>query len=296
MRKKILTGIGIAVLLSVLVVLSGCVQQPAPETKYVCPGGSTVSDPKLCPTATPLPTPATTSIPSPPSIVQYSPSAFTSDVPTTSRTFSIEVNQTSDIIWEINGSEVQSNKNVTKSSYTNASAQEGVWMVAARASNSNGTSSKVWIWTVKAPTPTPTEAETVTPKEPDIALSIRWEGSDVYSIVLFLKHIDGDTLNLRQAKIVLSTRRGIVIFDPASSTDSYFSKGDEIYITTMKYVSGELSSYNTMGFYKNGTMTSNLGATVTTDTLSYIVPMDTISCEVFFIPTGKLLASISITI
>jgi hypothetical protein len=214
-----------------------------------------------------------------------------------SKTFSIEVNQTSNIIWEINGSEVQSNKNVTNSYYTNASAQEGVWTVAATVSNSNGTGNEVWIWTVRAPTPTPTEAETVTPKEPSISLSMRREGSAVYSIVVFLKHEGGDSLNLKYAKIALSTRRGTVIFEPASGTDNYFSKGDEIYITTMKYdpfAGGALSDYNTIGFYKNGTMMPSLGGTMTTDTLPYIVPADTISGEVYFIPTGRLLASKSV--
>ena len=91
-------------------------------------------------------------IPGPPSITDFSPTDTTpANVEGESRTFSITVNQTVDVSWQINGTEVQTNTSVTEASYTNASAVIGVWNVSAIASNANGTAIQTWIWTVTAP-------------------------------------------------------------------------------------------------------------------------------------------------
>ncbi|RLI06899.1 hypothetical protein DRO24_04170, partial [Candidatus Bathyarchaeota archaeon] len=66
-------------------------------------------------------------IPGPPSITDFSPTDTTpANVEGESKTFSITVNQTVDVSWQINGTEVQTNTSVTEASYTNASAVIGV--------------------------------------------------------------------------------------------------------------------------------------------------------------------------
>jgi len=61
----------VLLLIAGIIVISGCVQQPAPETKYVCPNGSIVTEPSLCltttktPNMTPTATPTSTPTPTP---------------------------------------------------------------------------------------------------------------------------------------------------------------------------------------------------------------------------------------
>ena len=87
-----------------------------------------------------------------------------------SRTFNITVNQTVDISWQINGTEVQTNKSVTKAAYTNTSAVVGTWNVSAIATNTTDdfvlSDIHTWIWDVTltpATTPTPAVNITTTP-------------------------------------------------------------------------------------------------------------------------------------
>ena len=82
-----------------------------------------------------------------------------------SRAFNICVNQIADIIWQINGSEVQTNESVTEASFTK-SAVIGTWNVSAIATNAttglSDTHSWIWYVTLTA-TPSPTLAPRVTP-------------------------------------------------------------------------------------------------------------------------------------
>ena len=82
-----------------------------------------------------------------------------------SKTFNITVNQTVNIIWQINGTEVQTNESVTEATYTNTSAVVGTWNVSAIATNiTTGLSDMhTWIWCVTlTPTATPTPAVNIT--------------------------------------------------------------------------------------------------------------------------------------
>ena len=82
-----------------------------------------------------------------------------------SRTFNITVNQTVDISWQINGTEVQTNESVTEAAYTNTSAVVGTWNVSVIATNTaTGLSDMhTWIWNVTPPlTATPTPAANIT--------------------------------------------------------------------------------------------------------------------------------------
>ena len=112
--------------------------------------------------------------------------AVVNDTAGESRTFNISLNRISDISWQINGTEVQTNESVTEASFTK-SADIGSWNVSAIATNSTtGLSDmQTWIWSVAATatvtptevvgeippaeteveaTPTPTLAPRVTPK------------------------------------------------------------------------------------------------------------------------------------
>ena len=90
-----------------------------------------------------------------------------------SRTFNITVNQTADISWRINGTEVQTNESVTEAAYTNTSAGIGTWNVSAIATNTTTGLSDMhtWIWcvTLTPPaTPTPAVNITSTPTPPPL--------------------------------------------------------------------------------------------------------------------------------
>ena len=86
-----------------------------------------------------------------------------------SRTFSVSVDQTVDIVWQLNGTEVQTDEDVTEARYTNASAVLGTWNVSAIATNRETSLSDMhtWIWNVTpalaTTTPTPSVNVTTTP-------------------------------------------------------------------------------------------------------------------------------------
>ena len=83
-----------------------------------------------------------------PKITSYLPATPVSDTEGATRTFSIETNQTVNVSWLINSTEVQTNESVTTASYTNTSAAVGTWNVSAIATNENGTAVQTWIWNV----------------------------------------------------------------------------------------------------------------------------------------------------
>ncbi|MEA2075992.1 MAG: helical backbone metal receptor [Euryarchaeota archaeon] len=86
-----------------------------------------------------------------------------------SRTFAISIDQTVDIVWQVDGTEVQTDESVTEAAYTNTSATVGIWNVSAIATNrATGLSEMhTWIWNVTpalaAATPTPVVNITATP-------------------------------------------------------------------------------------------------------------------------------------
>jgi PGF-CTERM protein len=101
----------------------------------------------------------------PPDITEWDPTEeVVSSVEGEPRTFEIIVDQTVDISWQINGTEVQTDESVTEASFTNTSAVVGTWNVSAIAiSTTTGLSDMhTWIWSVTTAatatvTPTPTE-------------------------------------------------------------------------------------------------------------------------------------------
>nr|QNO41626.1 hypothetical protein AJMLGAKO_00003 [Methanosarcinales archaeon ANME-2c ERB4] len=87
----------------------------------------------------------------PPEITSYAPESPVNDYECAKRSFNITVNQTVNVSWQINGTEVQTNASVAKATYTNTSAVNGTWNVSAVVSNANGTDMQTWVWTVTSP-------------------------------------------------------------------------------------------------------------------------------------------------
>ena len=106
-----------------------------------------------------------------PNITAWNPvEAVVSSTEGEQRTFNLTVNQTVNISWLLNGTEVQTNESVAEVAYTNASAVLGTWNISAVARNTTtGLSARhTWIWSVTpaanaTATPTPTSAATPTP-------------------------------------------------------------------------------------------------------------------------------------
>jgi len=69
-----------------------------------------------------------------------------------SRTFAISIDQTVEIVWQLNGTEVQIDEEVKEATYTNESAVLGTWNVSAiGTSRETGLSGMhTWIWNVTA--------------------------------------------------------------------------------------------------------------------------------------------------
>ena len=102
----------------------------------------------------------------PPGITAWNPvETMANNTEGESRTFSVSVDQTVDISWEINRTEVQTDESVTEAAYTNTSAVVGTWQVSAIATNKTTGLSEMhtWIWNVTpALTATPTPAVNIT--------------------------------------------------------------------------------------------------------------------------------------
>ncbi len=80
-------------------------------------------------------------------ITGFSPDSPVHDVENATRTFSITIDQMVDVIWFIDGTNIQTDMGVTQASYTNTNATPGIWNVSAIVSNENA-ATKTWIWEV----------------------------------------------------------------------------------------------------------------------------------------------------
>ena len=85
-----------------------------------------------------------------PVITGFAPSSPVNDIVGATRTFNITVNQSVNVTWYFNGTQVKTNTSVTNAGYTNSSGVHGIWNVTATATNTNGVVSNVWIWNVTA--------------------------------------------------------------------------------------------------------------------------------------------------
>ncbi len=113
--------------------------------------------------------------PPPPKIISSAPESPVNDIERAIRTFNITVNQTVNVSWQINGSEVQLNKSVTETAYTNTSVAVGTLNVSVIVTNANGSDMQTWDWIVTKVTPEAPEITSYTPETPvyDIEGAIR---------------------------------------------------------------------------------------------------------------------------
>ncbi|MCD6434439.1 MAG: PKD domain-containing protein, partial [Candidatus Diapherotrites archaeon] len=88
-----------------------------------------------------------------PNITSFAPLSPVHDYEGATRTFNITINQIVNVSWQINGTEVFNQTEVTESAYTNTSAAVGTWNISAIATNANGTDIQTWIWNVEPPSP-----------------------------------------------------------------------------------------------------------------------------------------------
>jgi hypothetical protein len=89
----------------------------------------------------------------PPNITSFAPPTEVLDVEYVQRTFNISVNQTINVTWRLNGTQVQQNLSIAEANYINLSARAGIYNVSAAAENVNGSTMKTWTWTVQDVTP-----------------------------------------------------------------------------------------------------------------------------------------------
>ena len=78
-----------------------------------------------------------------PNITSSAPPTPVSNAAGATRTFNITVDQIVNVTWYINGTDQGTNTSVTAATYTNTSAEIGVWNVSAVAGNANGTDADV---------------------------------------------------------------------------------------------------------------------------------------------------------
>ena len=145
---------------------------PAPSPSPT-PSPTPTPTPGPTPTLTPSPSPSPTPSPAAPSITSFAPSSPVYNTEGATRTFNIITDQTVNVSWLLNGTEVQLNTSVKNASYTNTSAVAGTWNVSTIASNENGTAMQTWIWTVSqqvAPTPSPSPSPYPSPTPTPIQL------------------------------------------------------------------------------------------------------------------------------
>ncbi len=83
-----------------------------------------------------------------PSISGPSPALDPSTTTGDTQAFSVNINETCNVTWFINGSNVAINTSVTFAEYSNNTAPAGDYNVTAVAENANGTDQNEWTWTV----------------------------------------------------------------------------------------------------------------------------------------------------
>ena len=93
--------------------------------------------------------------PGAPVIISFEPTTLISDVVGATRKYTIFVNQSVNVNWYLNGTEIQFNESVSNAEYTNTSASAGTWIISAIATNANGIAKQNWTWIVMAETELP---------------------------------------------------------------------------------------------------------------------------------------------
>ncbi len=148
--------------------------------------------------------------------------------------FTATFNQTVNVTWYINGTNVSSNSSVTSNYYLNNSPVAGTWNITVVGSNANGTVSNTWNWTVR-----PRTYETgnrIWDANKVMNLTYTWNPMSFYA---FYYDVDNNVGN-ESLKVSLD-----------SNTDRTIQEGTLIYSTAPDNVSFKYTSwgnYNVIGF------------------------------------------------
>jgi len=119
------------------------------------------STPSPSPSPTPTPTPTQTRSHASPASTIFVHSSPVLDADGSPRTLNTTTNQSVNVSRSLNCTEVFNQSNVTRSSYTNASAMTGTWNVSTLASNENSTDMQTGSWNVSDEQATPAHSPTL---------------------------------------------------------------------------------------------------------------------------------------
>ncbi len=203
--------------------------------KDVTSGRNTGSD-KVYGNVTSL-SPFVPGVPPGPGITAQSPTDATfQTIGSISQNFTVTFNQTVDVTWYKNGTNVSSNTSVTSSSYFGTNPSTGTWNITVIGTNVNGTASYSWTWTVRPRTYATGNRIWDASKPDQFSLTYTW---NPMSFPGFYYDIKNDVGN-ESIKITLN-----------GYTSRTVSKGNIVYTTTPDTVNFGYSvfgSYQVIGF------------------------------------------------
>ncbi len=87
------------------------------------------------------------------SVTSFSPPSDPTTIQGTTQIFNVTLNRTANVIWYMNGTQVQTNTGVISAGYTNTTAGVGTWNVTASATDGIDTVPRTWNWTIDAQPP-----------------------------------------------------------------------------------------------------------------------------------------------
>ncbi|MDO9097876.1 MAG: S-layer protein domain-containing protein, partial [Candidatus Methanoperedens sp.] len=169
-----------------------------------------------------------------PKVLSPSPNTPWQTIGSQSVNFTVSFDQTVNVIWYINGTNVSSNTSVTSAYYLNNSPSTGTWNITVVGSNANGTASYKWLWTVR-----PRSYETgnrIWDSTKEMNLTYTWNPMSFYA---FYYDVDNNVGN-ESLKIILD-----------SNTDRNIQENTLVYSTAPENVSFKYKKwgfYNVVGF------------------------------------------------
>lgn len=157
--------------------------------------------------------------PQAPKIIGYAPESPVDNVGGEERTFNITVDQTVNVSWQINGTEVLNPSSETESTYTNTSAVIGTWNVSAIVDNVNGTDMQTWIWNVIPPDSAPPVISNVTASDiTSSSATITWDTDEpADSLVKYGTELGNYANNVSDSTSVTSHAIDLTELEPSTT-------------------------------------------------------------------------------
>ncbi len=198
-------------------------------------------------------------VPPGPGITSTTPSATVQTVGSASQNFTATFNQTVNVTWYINGTNVSSNTSVTSSYYLNTTPSTGTWNVTVVGNNTNGTASYMWNWTVRSKTYE--TGNRIWDAKKEMNLTYTWNPMSFYA---FYYDLDNNVGN-ESLKIILD-----------SNTDRNIQENTLQYSTAPENVSFKYKKwgfYNVVGFMAEKYFAAYTATTSSVITSSPISPI-----------------------